>query len=171
MAAHRFAAGLSAFAVLLCVSAYAASFFNPPVDSLFIWGIPFFAGLFTNILAAYFIELPNLNRGRLTREQFMRNMPRWVVAFEIAFLAVMLAHFLWMVKLSGGGVAAIVDGQYVIKTRGRILEAISESQYLQLKSLELKLFALFYLAGYFIFAMYWWFYKPQKVFQVANSPN
>ena len=149
-------------ALIVCALAYVNSFLATPTESMFSWSIVLFAGIFANIVAVYAVEWPRLDGLRLTRGQLMRDMPRWVNWWEIALAIMLVAHFLWMVREAGLGVPAIVDGQYVVESRGRILEVITESDYIHLKCIEFRIGAVLFLAIYFSLTMYWWFHKSRK---------
>jgi len=147
----------------VCAFAYIATFLTLPVDNLLPWSLLLFGGWFANIVAIYALEWPHLDGLRLTREQFMRDMPGWVNWCEIALAIILGGHFLWMLRKAGPGVPAIVDGQYVVESRGRILRVITESDYLQLKCLMDRMFAVLFFSLYFILTMYWWSHKTRRV--------
>jgi hypothetical protein len=141
----------------VCISAYIASFFAPPVDKFLPWGVLLFAGVFINILVIYFIEAPHTKWGPLTWKQFHRDMPGWVSQCEIVFWVLAVAQFLWMFKRFGAGVPTDIEGEYVLDSHGHILRELTEAEYLDLRCLMLRCFAFMYTTMYFEIAMYWWF--------------
>jgi hypothetical protein len=155
----KIAAVFSSIIFLVCCSTYAYSFFGPPINKLLPWTTVLFGCAFASMLLIYLIELPNLSNGRLTHQQFTRDMPRWMSKCELALGVLLAGHFIWLLKAGGGGVPATVDGQYVLESRGRVLETIAESQFLSLKDIELRLFAIAFASIYFMLAMYWWLHK------------
>jgi hypothetical protein len=89
-------------------------------------------------------------------------MPSWVAPCATLLTLVYAGHFVWFAIHTGLGVPSIKDGQYFIDNHGRNLTVLSQSEYLTLKAAELRMFATFAIAAYFIPMMYWWFRRDQR---------
>jgi len=63
---------------------------------------------------------------------------------------------------AGLGVPAIVDGQYVLDSRGRILKALTQAEYFTLKEGELRASASMMIYFYFVPMMYWWYRRNHQ---------
>src|SRR3984893_19116617 len=89
-----------------------------------------------------------------------RGRPRWVLrSMQILFL-LFVAVFFSFLTLSHASSPAIIDGEYVLNSHGKIVGHISERDYLFLKGCELRLFASGWILFYFAMMMHWWF--PRK---------
>jgi hypothetical protein len=68
-----------------------------------------------------------------------------------------IAHLIWFALHSGWGVPAILDGQYVLDSRGQTLKVLTETEYRTLKAEEVRMFAAMTASFYFVPMMYCWF--------------
>lgn len=162
MHSKRPVALISVVAVLVCAFAYVSIFYAPSEKIPLGWSVLAFGGIFVNIVSIYFAEFPNAVRGRVTWRQLHRDTPKWGSNCEIALGVLAVAHFLWLLKLTGGGATAIIDGQFVLDSHGQILRVLTESEYFAIRGLWLRCFAFGYGAMYVSIALYWFFRDNQK---------
>jgi hypothetical protein len=87
---------------------------------------------------------------------------------QILFLLFVVVFFSFL-ALSHAASPAIIDGEYVLNNHGKIVEHISERNYLFLKGWELRLFASGWTLAYFAMMMHWWF--PRKDEWTVVMPN
>lgn len=168
MHSKRPVALISVVAVLVCAFAYVSSFYAPSEKIPLGWSVLAFGGIFVNIVSIYLVEFPNAVRGRVTWRQLHRDTPRWGSNCEIALGVLAIAHFLWLLKLIGGGAPTIMGGKFVLDSHGQILRSLTESEYLALRSLWLRCFVFGCGAIYFSIALYWWFHRDNE--NAAGSP-
>jgi len=131
-----------------------ASFFGLTLDKL--GGKAFLLHLGIFALAIPLIGVERWSKG----VDPFRGKPRWVLrSMQILFLlfAVVFVSFLVM---SHAASPEIIDGEYVLNSHGKIVEHISERDYLFLKGWELRFFASGWTLAYFGLMMLWWF--PRK---------
>jgi len=87
-------------------------------------------------------------------------------------MLVALAHFVWCVVHYGWGAPEIVDGQYVLDSRGRILKVLTQAEYLKLRAVGARAIATILIYFYFTPMMYWWFRRnPQQADLKSGSIN
>jgi hypothetical protein len=136
------------------VLAYIASFSGTNVDTLFPWYVPLFLGWMALFIPMYVLEYP-ASRDPAFFWKFARGMPGWVAPCGIALSLIGVAHIVWFGVHSGLGVPAILDGQYVIEARGRILKILTRTDYLALRAALLRACATVMISFYFAPVMYW----------------
>lgn len=149
---------LSTSGFLACLLAYVYSFFGSSVDVVLRLGVVLgigAAGLVTHI---YIHENPAMRDplGGITR-----NMPGWVALVAKCLALVAAAHLVWSIFRSGPGAPGVVNGQYALVNRGRVLKLLSQSEYTAFKQDELRVFATMLLSFYFVPMMYWSYRKPK----------
>jgi hypothetical protein len=159
---RKILAFLSACGIVLSLFGYIYSFFGAPVDGLLQWGL-----LLAPVAGALIVPIRALEHRSSTVPThswrgFAHGMPRWFgpVANLLAIVAV--AHLTWCFVQNGPGVPAIVNGEYVLDSRGRILKALTQSEYLALKAIELRVLATLVLSVYFVPMTYWCFQRNHQ---------
>ncbi len=114
-------------------------------------------GAIVQILPIYILEYPASRAWSFFWKEFARGMPGWVApclrVLELSFVA----HLVWFATQSGWGVPEILNGQYVLGTRGRVLKVLSQAEYLTLSEAELRAFSALLILFYFAHMTYWWF--------------
>jgi len=137
------------------------------VDKLFLWLLPMFGILFVLGILMVFHHQASTGTWRWRWNEQTRGKPAWAAFWFYLLLANFAGHFIWTMYDSGGGVPAIVDGDYVLDSRGHILKELTAEEYFSLRSLDLRLFAMLYLYLYFAHAVYW--YDPNDSQEATNS--
>ena len=90
-----------------------------------------------------------------------RGKPRWVLrSMQMLFLLFVVMFFSFL-ALSHAASTAIVNGEYVLNSHGKIVAYISERDYLFLKGWELRLFASGWILVYYALMLYWWFPRQE----------
>ncbi len=110
----------------------------------------------------YALEYPASRKPTFFLKGFARGLPSWVAPCSGLLSLIGIAHLVWFAVHSGWGVPTILDGQYVLDTRGQILKVLTEAEYLTLKKAELRMFAAMMTALYFVPTMYWWFPRNEQ---------
>jgi hypothetical protein len=77
--------------------------------------------------------------------------------------------FLAFLAMSHAASPDIINGEYVLNSHGKIIEHISERDYLFLKGWELRLFASGWVLTYFAVMMLWWY--PRQDEWTVVMPN
>ena len=80
---------------------------------------------------------------------------------QILFLLFVVVFFSFL-TLSHAASPAIIDGEYVLNSHGKIVGHISERDYLLLKGWEVRLFASGWILFYYALMMYWWFPRQDE---------
>jgi hypothetical protein len=136
---------------------YGLSFSYDVVDKLFPWLIPLFAVFIVLQIFIVFHHNASTGRWRWYWNELTRGKPAWVAFFYYLLMATFAGHFIWSIHENGPGVPAIIDGQYVLDSNGRIFKELTEQEYLRLRSLDLRTFAMLFIFFYFVHAVYWHF--------------
>jgi hypothetical protein len=155
---------LSACGFAMSIFAYVGSFSGTLVDTLFPWFVPLLIGWIVLFIPMYALEYPE-SRAPTFFWKFTGGVPSWVAPCGIALSLIGVAHLIWFGVHSGLGVPAILDGQYVIDNRGRILKVLTQAEYLTLRAAGLRAGATIMISFYFAPMTYWWFRRSRK--QVA----
>jgi hypothetical protein len=158
----RFLAFLSACGIAACIFAYIYSFFGAPVDTILPWVIPLILGWMVLFATIYAIEYPASRTPSFSWKGFARGMPSWVAPCSWILSLIAIANLVWFAMHSGLGVPAIVDGQYVLDSRGRILKVLTHAEYITLKEAELRAFATMMIFFYFVPMLYWWYRRNHR---------
>jgi hypothetical protein len=160
---HKFLAVLSACAMAASILSYMYSFFGAPVDKILLWGflllIPGWIALF---LPMYVLEYPLSRAPSFSWKGFARGMPSWVAPCSWLLSVIFVAHLVWLAVQNGWGVPEIVNGQYVLSSRGRILKLLTQAEYLALTEAELRAFTTAMISLYFVPMVYWWFRRTHR---------
>jgi len=114
----------------------------------------FFGGLVV-LIVSILIRENNFSVSRL----FTRALPRAVRAVSWVLAAFFIAQLVLLFFVDGAGVAAILDGQYVIEARGTVLKVISEAEYFRAKAFELRFISSLWIYMFFAPGAYWWFVR------------
>jgi hypothetical protein len=141
--------------------------------------IGFVASLFVNVASALVIDIDSsfpsvwwlmaaiflvfipfvlLNRKALASRagftEITANLPWWAVALLVVVFAYGVFNFFLCAYLTGGGNAALVDGEFVLRSHGRILAHLTQVEYHAHKAYELRLFSGGWLFFYAMPAIY-----------------
>lgn len=152
---------LSACGFATSIFGYFASFSGALVDTVFPWFVPLLLGWMALFIPIYALEYP-ASRSPTFFWKFARGMPSWVAPCGAALSVIGISHLVWFGLHSGLGVPAIVDGQYVLDTRGRILKVLTRAEYLALRAAGLRAFATMMMSFYYAPMMYWWFRRNDR---------
>jgi hypothetical protein len=158
---RRLFALLSACGIAASAFAYIGSFFLAKIDSMNRLLIVSGAGLVLLVIPIFAIE-PSLLTRKNFWNKFTRGMPSWASTCIIFFSLVVIAHIAWIFVQSGGGVPIIRDGHYLLNDHGRVLKALTETEYLTLKEDDVRLHAIMLVAGYSMPMFYWWFPRGDR---------
>jgi hypothetical protein len=159
---RKLLAFLSACGLAASILAYIGSFFGAPVDKILPWALLLIPGWMVLIAPIFVLEYPASRAPSFAWKGFVRGMPRWVSVCTKLFSFVALGHLVWGVLKNGPGVAAIVDGQYVLASRGRILKVLTGADYLRLRGGDLRVLATIMISFYFAPMVYWWFWRNRQ---------
>jgi len=160
---HRFLAFLSACGIAASILGYIYSFFGVPVDKILFWGaLLLVPGWMALLLPMYVLEYPLSRAPSFSLKGFARGMPSWVAPCSWLLSLVAVAHIVWLAVQNGWGVPEIVNGQYVLDSRGRILKVLTEAEYLALTEAFLRAFTAVMVSFYFPTTMYWWYRRSHR---------
>jgi len=152
---------------------YVASFRGATESSLFPVLIVLGFGAAASTVVMCVAEYPSSTQRAFWMGGFARGIPvriaRWAT---IALWLVVLGHFLWFSVKDHFGIPDFRAGQYVLVDRGRIVKTLTEAEYLQVESEELRLFAIIMIDCY-VTTVYWSFQKAAKSAgaAVATTPD
>jgi hypothetical protein len=154
----KFLAFFSACGFIASILGYIYSFLGEPVDKILFWGflllLPAWMAMFVPM---YVLEYPQSRTVSFCLKGFARGMPSWVAPCSWLLQLVAVAHLVWCGTQSGMGVPAIVNGQYVLDSRGRILKVLTQAEYLRLREGFARTFSIVMISFYFVIMMYWSF--------------
>jgi hypothetical protein len=160
---RRFLACLSACGIAASVLVYIESFSGATIDNNWRWEILLGIGVFAVSIPLHILEYPSSQKWNFYWKKYAQCMPSWVVPCDKLFWLIAIAQGVWFLIHSGGGAPTIMDGQYVLDSRGRVLKVLTQSEYLALKAEEIRMLAALMIACYFGPMMYWWFRRnPQQ---------
>lgn len=156
--AARIPAFLSVCGLGAGVLAYIYSFLFEPADKIWGWAVVALVPLWMALLLPMIVlEYPQSRSVSFSFSGFARGAPSWVAPFSWLLSLIFVAHFIWMAVHNGPGVPAIVNGQYALDSRGRILKILTQAEYLSLTRGEFRAFATIMVYFYFVTTTYWWF--------------
>lgn len=138
------------------ISIFIASFLGLTMDKLEAKAFLLHLGIFAIGIPLIFVE--KWSKGVYP----FRGKPRWVLrGMQILFLVFVVLFFTFL-ALSHAGSLEVVNGEYVLNSHGKIIEHISERDYLFLKGWELRSFASGWILAYFALMMYWWYPRQDE---------
>jgi len=149
--------GIGASVVFFCLS-----FDYDAADRLFRWMIPLFLGFF--VLQAFMLFHHRASTGtwRWRWNELTEGKPIWVVVCYYMLMASYIGYFLWSAHASSLGSAAIVDGQYVLKSHGQPLKELSADEYFHLRSQDFRTLAILLIGMFFVHAVYWYYPESKR---------
>jgi hypothetical protein len=153
---RRSLAALSACGIAAGLFVYFESFLGATMGNSWVWLILLAVGSLLVGVPIQRLERRSPRNWMFFRAGFMRGMPSWVVVCNYLLLALFIEHFVAYSVRSGYGVPAIIDGQYVLDSRGKILKVITQAEYLSLQEEGLRVTLSAIIASYFMPMMYWW---------------
>lgn len=159
---NRFLAFLSALAIAACIFVYIYSFWGAPADKVLPWGILLIPGWMLLLAPIYALEYPASRTATFALKGFARGMPSWVAPCSWVLSVIAIFNFVWFAMHAGLGVPAIMDGQYVLDSRGRILKVLTQADYLALKEAELRTLATVMIYFFFVPMTYWWYRRNHQ---------
>ena len=155
---RRLFALLGACGLAVSAFSYVESFSTERMDTIFrssVILVPIWMAL---LIPMYAIEYPASRAWNFAWKVLARGMPRWVAPSFNLLLLISLGHILWFAVHAGGwGAPDIWDGQYVLAARGHILKTLTQTEYLELRAAEARMFATAMFSLFFPLTMYWWF--------------
>ena len=159
---HKFLAVLSACAMGASILSYMYSFFGAPVDEILLWECLLLIPWMALIVPIYVLEYPLSRAPSFSWKGFARGMPSWVAPCSWLLSVIFVAHLVLLAVLNGPGVPDIVNGQHVLRSRGRILKLLTQAEYLALMEAELRAITTLMISFYFVPMMYWWFRRTHR---------
>lgn len=163
MIVRRTLAIAAALGFLASMSAFVGSFFGVTMDKLGVWIFLFHGGVFLLFLPMVAIEFPAIKANAFFWTEFARGKPSWVLSGITASFLFFVIFFVLFLVLSHVSSPEIRNGEYVLNNYGEIVRVLSESEYLQLKGWELRLFASGWMCFYFVLTIYWWFPRNRRL--------
>ena len=153
----KFIAGVSGCGLVASTVVYLGSYVGLTMDSLARRAIILHFGAFLVPLPLFALEWRGLSERSFFWKEFAQPRPKWVVpAIKVIGLFCM-AHFVVFLVQSRMASPEIINSEYVLSNHGQIVRVLTRSEYLRLKSAELRLFGSFWMFFYFVPTMYWWF--------------
>lgn len=139
------------------------------VETIFRWWILLCIVCLRSFIPMYVAEYPASKAPTFFLKGFAQDMPTWVPPCAGIFSLIAISHFVWFAVHSGFGVPEILDGQYVIGDRSRILKVLTRAGYITLKEAEARVFATIIISIYFVPMTYWWFRRSHERATAAAS--
>lgn len=155
-------AGLSAFAIAMCIVGYVESLSGTTIALQSQWMTAIGFGAIVIQVPMYLRERASLKNRALAWKVFAQRVPKWAVFCVKLFYVVVFAHVVWLFIKSDYAVPTLQDGRYLLVSRGRIVRAITEKDYLALNAAEFRVFAVLMISCYLVPLLYWWFQRNQK---------
>jgi hypothetical protein len=157
---RRFLLVSSACGFAASIFAYVASFSLSLMELDFRLGTLLILGLMALFLPMYVHGSPASRSPTFFLTGFARGMPSWVVPCAGLLSLVGVAHPAWFI-VHAPGAPEILDGQYVLDSRGHILKVLTEPEYLSLKRAELRMLGSMIASRYFVPMMCWWYRRNE----------
>jgi hypothetical protein len=165
----KFLAFLSACGLMVSVLGYIYSFLGAPVEQDFVGALSLLPGWAALSVPIFVLEYPESRKVSWPFKGFARGMPSWVAPCSWLLQLFFVAHFVWMAMQWGPGVPDIVDGQYVLASRGRVLKLLTQGQYQTLMEAGLRSLATIMISFYFMPMVYWWFRQSRSQLRNASG--
>ncbi len=167
-ATRRLLACLSVCGLAGSVIVYVQSFSGAKEDNSRRWEVLLGIGAFAVGMPIHFLQQAPSQKWRF----YWKGLPVWASLCNYLLVLTVVAHFVWYHSQGGSGVPAIMDGQYVLDSHGRILKVLTQAEYVTLKEALLRIFATLMSTCYFMPMMYWWFRRnPQQADLGTDSIN
>jgi hypothetical protein len=160
----------SAGGLLASVVIYIASYYGGTMDAIAGWAIVLHIGIFVLLLPMCVVEYSALKQRTFFLKGFARGMPKWVVPGVKLLVLFFAIHFVLFLMQSHAAAPEIRNGEYVLNDHGRIIKALTQSEYYALKGAELRLFTAGWMFFYFVLTAYWWFPRTRQK-TVGNLPD
>jgi len=159
---RRSLAIVSVCGLVASIVIYVASYRGATMDGIARWAIALHIGIFVLLLPMYAAEYSSVRQRTFFWKGFTQGMPKWIVP-SIKLLSLFFAvHFVLFLTQSHASAPEIKDGKYVLSDHGRIVRALTQSEYFRLKGAELRLFATGWMFFYFVPTAYWWFPRTRQ---------
>jgi hypothetical protein len=169
-AVGRSLAIISICGLLASIVIYVQSYRGATMDGIARWAILLHIGIFVLLVPMYAMEYPAVKQRSFFLKGFARGMPKWVVP-GIRSLGLFFAiHLVLFLVQSHAAVPEVMNGEYVLNDHGKIVRALTQSEYYAQKGAELRLFATGWLFFYFVLTAYWWFPRIKQE-PVGNPQN
>lgn len=168
---RRIFAFLSACGFFASAAGFTSSFFGRQPERTLPWLALLFIGVVVVLLPVFLLEYPTSREPTFFYNGFAKGLPAWVAPCVWILQLVALAQFTWLLYHFGFGVPAIRDGEYVIESRGQILQVISTAEYIALGKAWLRMILTIVASFYFVPMMYWWFRRESQPAQQVNSSS
>lgn len=141
--------------MLLSILGYLLSLIGRLVDTIFPLMVPLVIGGLA--LAVCMLDSEHSSTGKWTYSwrQITQGMPRWANRCYVSLQLIAAAHFVWTAFRYGLGAPAIINGEYVLDSRGRILRVLSQTEYMTLRGIGLRTVAAIMVCLYFVPLTYW----------------
>jgi hypothetical protein len=152
---------------VVCVRSYGGA----TMDSLSRWAIVLHLGVLILLLPIYAVEYPSIKGRAFFWAGFAQSTPKWVVRAIKLFALFFVFHFVWFLVQSHAASPELKNGGFVLNRHGQVVKVLTQSEYLNLKGEELRLFATGWMFFYFVPTMYWWCPKRQQVRLNASWRN
>jgi hypothetical protein len=159
---RRVFAFLAACGFAVSIVAYVETFSVSRADAIFQWGIVLFPELMVFYVLIFFLEYPASKQPNFAWTGFARGMPSWVAPGSCMLWVIFLAHFVWFGAHTGFGLPEILDGQYALVTRGRILSVLTQAEYVEFRAAEARTCGALMITCYFLPLTYWWFRRRNQ---------
>jgi len=161
---RKLLASLPACCIGACAVIYIETYFSSlDKDPDFFWILPMGIGLFLFGIHIRILESSASTKQGLTWRGLTQNTPSGILAIVYVVWGVALANLIWFAAHSGWGAPSIIDRQYVIEARGRILRTLSRPEYLVLRRSEARMFSTVMICLYFGPLTYWSFWRRNRV--------
>lgn len=148
---------MAALCFVTSIGAFADSFFGLTLDKIGMWVFLLHGGIFLLFIPMVAVEYAAIKASVFFSTEFLRGKPRGVILGIRASFALFLIIFVLFLGLSHGASPQIRDGQFVLDNHGQIVRPLSQTEYVNLKEWELRMFASGWMCFYLTLAAYWWF--------------
>ena len=101
-------------------------------------------------------EYPALNAPFAWWKRIPRFMSRRAILVQRFLVIAAVTQAAWNFWRIKHGVPAVIDGQYVLESNGKVLQVISRSEYFSVLEGEVRAVAFGLLCLYFLPLVYWW---------------
>ena len=147
---------LSLCGFVISVVVYVAAFSESMAGYAALAFVPLILALLPIAVTLYATEDPSLRSPAAFWNGIPGLMSQRMILLQRLLAVGMVAHVTWAAWESRRGVPAIIDGQYVLESNGKVFETITRSDYVSLHGGLLRTFAFMLTFLYFLPLTYSW---------------
>lgn len=116
--------------------------------------VPYVWALHVGIFLAFAPMVVSASRRGINAGEILGGLPVWAIVLEGAVFAYLFVNAGLCLRVTQGGNAFMIGGQYILASHGHVLAHLTEAQYHLQRAYQVRLFSGFWLPFYLAPALY-----------------